>query len=90
VSDGCKGKVYNEHPDCGARDAAAVTDFPFLTQLRLKAPQLELPNKTAAFQVRRSRSCALPGPKAQPGSRNTHLIHQDSVARYAGTFIVDP
>jgi hypothetical protein len=77
---GCKGQVYNEHPDCGARDAAAVTDFAFVGPLRSRAPRLIAPKRTAAFDVRRSRSCSA------PGTRNPHVIDQRTTVRYSGTF----
>jgi hypothetical protein len=88
VSDGCTGKVYNEHPDCGARDAAAITDFAFLSRLRREAPRLDSSYRIAPFDVHRAATCAQRGPKAQPGDRNTGLIRQHSVARYRGTFTV--
>jgi hypothetical protein len=79
-SDGCKGEVFNEHPDCGARDQAAVTDFAFTGPLRSRAPRLTAPVRTATFDVRRSRSCAT------PGVRNPHVIRQRTAVRYRGTF----
>jgi hypothetical protein len=89
-SDGCKGEVHNEHPDCGARDPTAIRDFAFLTQLRREAPQLDRPGRTASFDVHRSKACAKTGPKAQPGSLNTQLIRQRTTARYTGTLTVSP
>jgi hypothetical protein len=87
---GCSGGVANEHPDCGARDRAAITDFGFLAGLRREAPRLRPPARTAAFDVRRTAACSLPGPRAQPGSRNPNDIHQRTVVRYRGTFTVPP
>jgi hypothetical protein len=77
---GCKGQVYNEHPDCGARDGVAVTDFAFAGPLRPQAPSMTAPARTATFDVRRSRSCAA------PGTRNPHVIHQHTTVRYSGRF----
>lgn len=80
ISDGCTGQVYNEHPDCGARDAAAVTDFAFVGALRSRAPRLVEPGRTATFDVRRSRSCT------RRGVRNPGEIRQYVAARYRGRF----
>ena len=78
----CLGQVYNEHPDCGARDAAAVTDFAFVGTLSSSAPQLKGSASTASFDVQRSRSCA------HAGLRNPGVIDQRVSTRYRGTFML--
>jgi hypothetical protein len=90
VGGGCSGRVFNEHPDCGARDAAAVSDFAFLTSLRTEAPRLQPPRRIASFDVRRSRACREPGTRAQPGSRNPNDIRQRTTVRYRGTLALVP
>lgn len=74
----CHGQVYNEHPDCGARAAAAVTDFAFFGQLRLIAPHLGGTEAQAPFDVQRTRSCA------HAGVRNPGTIRQTVTVRYQG------
>jgi hypothetical protein len=82
VSDGdaCRGQVYNEHPDCGARDSIAVTDFAFSGALSASAPQLAAGTTSVPFDIQRSRSCA------HAGNPNPGVIRQNDTVRYQGTF----
>jgi hypothetical protein len=83
ASDGCTGEVHNEHPDCGARDAAAIFDFAFAGALRAQAPSVRrsalAQGGIVRFRVPRSRRCA------RPGVRNPNVIRQRVDALYGGS-----
>lgn len=86
-SDGCKGEVFNEHPDCGSRDKIGITDFGFRHALSAEAPQVAAEvfkqgTPTAkAFDVRRHGSCT------KHGIKNPELVQQSVTARYRGSLM---
>jgi hypothetical protein len=84
-SDGCKGEVYNEHPDCGTRDAIGITDFRFRNALARRAPRIPVgalnsrQPTTKRFDVPKHGSCT------KHGKKNPNLIRQRVSARYRGS-----